>query len=151
MNQAIELYRENLNNMDTVSTNSLLKAFADSDNPLTSIDLFNELISKNKTIGKVEMFIPDKVTYSILFKAISTFVTNSELKNEFSSNDNLQSIGNVGLNNNDNNNNNNNNWQDNFNDLDFLYPSNNKPVIGHIQQNHNILLLYKIFFLQIYL
>ena len=76
---ALDLYKSNLVAMDTTATNALLQAFVESDNPLTSIDVFNALISKNETAGKVEMFIPDKVTYTILFKAIAKFVSTSEM------------------------------------------------------------------------
>lgn len=69
--------------LDTVSINSLLKAFADGENPLQSVLLFLELTSSNRpnprTFNALQFdrqkwmrleFVPNQATFSILFSAI---------------------------------------------------------------------------------
>jgi len=56
--------------LDTSAFNSLLRSFVSGTSPLDCIHLFQQLTSKNDTIGIIEDFVPDKITFTILFLSI---------------------------------------------------------------------------------
>ena len=56
--------------LDTSCFNSLLRSFVSGPSPLDCIHLFHQLANKNDSIGLIEDFVPDKITFTILFLSI---------------------------------------------------------------------------------
>ena len=73
--EALALYRSSPIQLDAPAVNSLLRAFVSGPNPLHAIDLFNELTSHNtdesSEYSDVPVFIPTKITFTILFAALT--------------------------------------------------------------------------------
>ena len=70
-----ELYQNAKVKFDEPTVNSLLKAYAISPDPLMAIEIFEDLTKRNYANGEIEYFIPTKITYTILFSALSQVVT----------------------------------------------------------------------------
>ena len=49
----------------------MLNAYASSPDPLSAIDIFEDMTKRNYSKGEIEFFIPTKITYTILFSALS--------------------------------------------------------------------------------
>lgn len=56
---------------DATTINSMLGAYASSEDPLTSVRIFEKLINRDTKNGAIEYFIPTQITYTILFSAIA--------------------------------------------------------------------------------
>ena len=65
--------------LDTSAFNSLLRSFVSGSSPLDCIKLFHHLTNKNDSIGVIEDFIPDKITFTILFLSIVKHLSSSSL------------------------------------------------------------------------
>ena len=63
--------------LDTSAFNSLLRSFVSGSSPLDCIKLFHHLTNKNDSIGVIEDFIPDKITFTILFLSIVKHLSSS--------------------------------------------------------------------------
>ena len=63
--------------LDTSAFNSLLRSFVSGSSPLDCIKLFHHLTNKNDSIGVIEDFVPDKITFTILFLSIVKHLSSS--------------------------------------------------------------------------
>ena len=63
--------------LDTSAFNSLLRSFVSGSSPLDCIKIFHHLTNKNDSIGVIEDFIPDKITFTILFLSIVKHLSSS--------------------------------------------------------------------------
>jgi len=61
-----ELFKAARIKLDATSINSILKAYASGPRPLLSLEFFYDMTNSNYTDGKVEYFVPDKV--SLLYR-----------------------------------------------------------------------------------
>lgn len=75
-----ELYRNAKVKFDEPTVNSLLNAYAASPEPLMAITLFEDMTKRNYTNGEIEYFIPTKITYTILFSALSHAIAPVRMK-----------------------------------------------------------------------
>lgn len=66
-----ELYKKAKVKFDEPTINSMLNAYASSPDPLSAIDIFEDMTKRNYSKGEIEFFIPTKITYTILFSALS--------------------------------------------------------------------------------
>ncbi|KAJ1438596.1 hypothetical protein B484DRAFT_444451 [Ochromonadaceae sp. CCMP2298] len=71
--QALQLYQAAAadRDMDTAAVNSLLRAFVSGPEPSLAVGLFYELTARNESLREAEVFVPDKVTFTILFLAVA--------------------------------------------------------------------------------
>jgi len=65
---------------DEPTINSILNAYASSSNPISVINLFEHLTRHDYSNGQIEYFIPTKITYTILFTAISRAIAPVRMK-----------------------------------------------------------------------
>jgi pentatricopeptide repeat protein len=56
---------------DPTTINSMLGAYASSEDPLTCVQIFEKLIYRDSKNGEIDYFFPTKITYTILFSAIA--------------------------------------------------------------------------------
>ena len=75
-----ELYRKAKVKFDEPTVNSLLNAYASSPEPLVAITVFEDMTKRNYTNGEIEYFIPTKITYTILFSALSHAIAPVRMK-----------------------------------------------------------------------
>ena len=69
LEDVLRLYHRAHRYMDTPAINSLLRAFLSSDEPLDAVRFFNCLTNSNSTIAS-DTFIPNKITFTILFASL---------------------------------------------------------------------------------
>lgn len=75
--QAIQLYNSLLANgvaLPTTALNNLLKVFVSSEQPIYGVGFFFELIRSDEEAGLMEQFIPDKISFTMMFIALAKLV-----------------------------------------------------------------------------
>ena len=72
---ALQFYTSSKDSMvsalDSTAMNSLFRAFVCGPLPIQALQLYEQLVAHNHRLGDVETFVPDKVTFTILFLALA--------------------------------------------------------------------------------